>query len=462
MSTPVVSNSNVRAVIATVAISAFGGALALFGLAWLSYQVSGSLLVSILVLSAGAIPSLLLIKTSAKLPQRYDVRRLCALVLGIKVILFVLLAYLLWLGYVSIWLLLAGALFVGILIALYTPAYNLVLRSVAPAGKLDQLDASLASWTAVASVAGLITGGLLMSNFGGPIVFLVNAASYVPMIVVLLRLPAVEATKSADHAAEVDMRATISLISGTALLRRVIFFTVVFQLLAWPLTRVFQHVAKLVLDNPITFSLLLVAFQVGAMLVAPTLQMMKKRASYAEIVQRSAFVLVGVLVLVGVAGLLPSGVAHLVAIMLVLIPFGLAVNLAAALLQACMQLGSPDAREPAMLAIYSAVIAIVGLIGALAISELVAFVSLWIIVTIEGLVLAGLMIAAHRNHWFADLDAASAEHAEHPRDTVLRHHRGRQRFGFASFGNSVEPLSVGKHRMREKTDAAVGGDGSTS
>lgn len=67
------NNSAVRGLTVAVAISAFGGALALFGLAWLSFLVSGSLLVSILVLSAGAIPSLLLIKTSFKpdhnLPQ---------------------------------------------------------------------------------------------------------------------------------------------------------------------------------------------------------------------------------------------------------------------------------------------------------------------------------------------------------------------------------------------------------
>lgn len=175
-----------------VAISSFGSALALFGIAWLSFLVSGSLLVSILVLSAGAIPSLLLIKTSAKLPQRYDVRKLCAVISLIKVGVFALLALLLQLGYVSVWLLLLGALFVGVLIALYTPAYNLVLRSIAPVGRLDDLDASLASWTAVATVAGLLSGGLLMHRFGGPLVFLVNAATYIPMAIFLPRLPPVQ------------------------------------------------------------------------------------------------------------------------------------------------------------------------------------------------------------------------------------------------------------------------------
>src|SRR3954462_2284471 len=95
-----------------VAISSFGSALALFAIAWLSFEVSGSLLVSILVLSAGAVPSLLLMKTSAKLPLRCDVRKLCAVVSLVKVGVFTLLALLLQLGYVSVWLLLLGALFV--------------------------------------------------------------------------------------------------------------------------------------------------------------------------------------------------------------------------------------------------------------------------------------------------------------------------------------------------------------
>lgn len=436
-----------------VAISSFGGALALFAIAWLSFQVSGSLLVSILVLSAGAVPSLLLMKTSAKLPRRYDVRTLCACVSLVKGGVFALLALVLQLGYVSVWLLLVGALFVGVLMALYTPAYNLVLRSIAPVGHLDALDAALASWTAVATVAGLLSGGLLMHRFGGPLVFLVNAASYLPIAIFFLRLPPVQTTRSADSASQVAMRETISLISRTPLLRRVVVLTMVFQLLAWPLTRVLQHVAKVVLDNPITFALLLMSFQVGAILVAPVLKLSQKRAGYASIFARSALVLVVALVLVGVAGVLPSGVAHLVAIMVVLVPFGLAVNLSAALLQACMQVGAPDDGESSILAIYSAVVAIIGLIGALLISELVAFVSIWIIVTVEGGILAVLMGVAFRRRWFADLDAASAGLEEHPRDRVLRHHWGRHRDAFGSFGTGVEPLSTGKHRIRERSSS---------
>ncbi len=449
-----------RNVTITVAISAFGSALAMFGIAWLSYQVSGSILVSVLVLSAGALPSLFLMKTSAQLPLRFDPRRLCAVLLSIKVAVFVLLAALLWLGYISIWLLLLGALLFGVLIALFTPAYNLILRSVAPLGELDKLDATLASWTAGATIVGLISGGLLMNSLGAPAVFMINAASYLPMIIVFLALPTLDARKATDHASEMNLRATISQISDTALLRRVVLFTLIFQLLAWPLTRVFQHVAKLVLDSPVTFSLLLVAFQIGALLVAPVLNLSKSRASYSSIVRRASLVLVLALIFVGVAGVLPSGVLQLAAIMLILVPFGLAVNLAAALLQACMQVGSPDTREPAILAIYAGAIAIVGFIGTLALSALVSVVSIWVILAVEGIVLGLLVFVAYRGGWFADLDAAEADRGETTAaDRVLRHHHGRQRFGFASFGHSLEPLSIGNHRLRDEAHRSADDSG---
>lgn len=448
---PTGTHSRTRSIEVTVAISAYGSALAIFALAWLSYLISGSLIVSILVLSAGALPSLFLMKTSATLPLRYDPRRLCAFLLAIKVAVFVLLALLLRLGFVSVWLLLLGALFVGVLIALFTPAYNLILRSVAAPGQLDKLDATLASWTAGATIVGLISGGLMMDSLGASAVFLINALTYLPMIFVFLALPVVDANKATDHASEMNLRATIQLISGTSLLRRVVLFTIFFQLLAWPLTRVFQHVAKVVLDDPITFSLLLVAFQIGALLVAPVLNISSKRANYSSIVQRSALVLVLALIFVAVAGALPSGVLQLAAIMLVLVPFGLAVNLSAALLQACMQVGSPDTREPAILAIYAAVIALIGFIGTLGISALISVISIWIILAVEGVLLGILMFVAYRTKWFADLDTAETDRGETtPTERILRHHNGRQHHGFVSFGHNLEPLSSGKHRVRDE------------
>ena len=205
-------HSPVRYVKASVAISAYGSALAMFALAWLSYQISGSLLISILVLSAGALPSLVLMKTSAEITQRFDVRVLCANLLWIKVGVFVLLALLIQLGYISVWLLLIGALFVGVLIALFTPSYNLILRSVAPPGQLDKLDASLATWVAGATIIGLISGGLLMNTLGAPAVFLINSSTYLPMIFVFMRLPAVDTKKPIDHDSEMGLRATLSLI----------------------------------------------------------------------------------------------------------------------------------------------------------------------------------------------------------------------------------------------------------
>ena len=176
--------------------------------------------------------------------------------------------------------------------------------------------------------------------------------------------------------------------------------------------------------------MLLVSFQIGALLVGPVLTISEKRATYSKIVQRTSLILVLALILVAVAGELPGGAVQLALIMVVLIPFGLAVNL------------------------YAGCISLVGFIGTLAISALVSFVSLWIILAVEGVLLGLLMIVANRTRWFADLDAVESDAGTTAIDRIRRHHNGRLRYGFASFGHSLEPLSVGHHRTREEAHGA--------
>ena len=456
--------SSPRHVIIANTLSSFGSAMAMFSLAWLSYQLSGSLLVSIIVISAGTIPAVLLMQTSARLSSRFDPRSIAASAMLVMAVGVFLLAWLIWLGFISVWLLLAATLLSGTVNAIYSPAYNLILKSTTDRGKLDQLDASLASWGAVASGIGLIAGGLLIDRLGAAGIFAIDAASYLPLIFVFLRLTrsgkasTPESSETSDPASHVKLRETISLIVGTPLLRRVITLTVIFQLLAWPLTRSFQHVATVVLENPVTFAALLLAFQFGVMLVSPMMKRARRSLSYSAIAYRAAVALTGALILVAISGLLPSGLAQLISIMLILVPFGLGVSLAAALLQACMQVGAPDVKEASVLAVYAGFGTLAGTIGGIALGQATALISIWVVIGVEALVLVLLMFIAHRNRWFMDLDSATPIDAEHPAEKLLRHHHSRFRQPLVNHGTFTTPLlvaedRVAQHRPKERTEA---------
>ncbi len=57
---------------------------------------------------------------------------------------------------------------------------------------------------------------------------------------------------------------------------------------------------------------------------------------------------------------------------------------------------------------------------------------------------------AYRTDWFADLDAAEQGSQTDAVERVKRHHYGRLRYGFASFGHHLEPLSIGHHRVADQ------------
>jgi MFS family permease len=447
-------------VVTASALSAFGSAMALFAFAWLSYEISGVLLVAIIIVSAGSIPAVLLMRMGFRLAERLDPTVVAASSIAIFAVGIVLLAWLLWLGYVSIWLLLFASLVTGAVTAFYTPAFNLVLRSTAEDGKLDELDASLAAWAAFATAAGLITGGLLFNWVGAPGIFIIFGVSYVPLMVVVLRLPRVGKAEQhngdalLESVSEMKLRATVTLIAETPLLRHVFTLTIIFQLLAWPLTRSFHHVADVVLANPVAFAALLLSFQLGLMAVWPVMKRANSNLSYSAMALRAAAVLAAVLVLVAVSGLLPSGILQLVSIMIILIPFGLAVSLAAALLQACMQLGAPDVKEPTVLAMYAGLATLTGMIGGILLGHATAFISIWVVLAADAIVLAVLIAVAYRKKWFADLDSVAKSGGEHPHDTVLRHHQARNRhshgLAVAHAGAVAAPLRAGSDRAEEQ------------
>jgi MFS family permease len=372
-----------RFLVAASAISSLGSGVASLAFSYISYKISGSLAVAVLVLAFQAVPSALLIKPATYLARRFDLRWVVAASDGAKFLLYLAVACLVLAGYMSLELLFATALISGALSAISYPAWNKLLVQVAPQGGLDKLDASLSSWGALAGIVGVVAGGQMLDHLGASVLFFVNAASYLVPLIAVLRLPARAPVPPPPALRQDTLLKDARFLWSVAALRRVVILAVLLELIAWPVLKLLPRMADEVDPSPQTFSLLLGAFYLGNAGVSAFLARGKKNYGYQAILFASLTVLGLALFIVWITGLLPGGLLHLLVLMAVMAPVGLALSLVTTVISASIQLGAPDGREIRVLAVYSAAVTLVTPIGGLIITGLVSFLDIWLVVAVE-------------------------------------------------------------------------------
>ena len=67
-------NPRVATLVAANTISTFGSAVAMLAFTFVSYQLTGTLLASAVIMAVSALPALLLMRPAASLTQRFDLR----------------------------------------------------------------------------------------------------------------------------------------------------------------------------------------------------------------------------------------------------------------------------------------------------------------------------------------------------------------------------------------------------
>ncbi len=374
-----------RLLVVGSSVSSFGSGVASLAFSYVSYRLSGSLAIAVIVLALQSLPSAFLVKPAAALAQKYDLRWVVAVSEAAKFVIYVAVGVLVALGYLSLGLLMVTALVSGAVSALNYPAWNKLLVQVAPKGALDSLDASLSSWGAVAGIVGVLVGGQMLDGLGAASLFLVNAVTYLFPLVAALRQPPMRAVPEPPGTRPESFVADARLLFSVAALRRVVVLSIMLELVAWPILKLLPRVAEDVDPTSQTFSLLLGAFYLGNSGVAVMLSRGKKRFGYQAIMLVSLVVLAGALVAMWASGLLPGGVLHVVVLMAIIAPIGLALSLVVTVISASVQLGAPDSKEIRVLAVYSAIVTLVSPIGGLAITGLVGILDIWVVVAVEAL-----------------------------------------------------------------------------
>ncbi len=174
-------------------ISSFGMMIQMVGASWLMVSLSGAETDVALVQSATTLPIALLALPAGALADSYD-RRAVMLVSQVAMIaVSSLLALWALLGWLNPTLLLAFTFLIGCGMALNTPSWQASVGDMVPRVALPSAVAFNAMQFNIARSLAPALGGAIVASVGAAVAFIVNALSYIWLIVVLLRWKVVKA-----------------------------------------------------------------------------------------------------------------------------------------------------------------------------------------------------------------------------------------------------------------------------
>lgn len=217
---------NYRLYLSGQCVSVAGNWMQNIGIGWLTLELSDSGVILGLVLAARWAPLLLLGPWGGLIADRLDLRRLLAVTQVGACILSFGLACAAWMHWVTLPVLLTAVLLLGLVSVFESPSrQSLISQLVAP--ELLQNAIALNSIAMNASrVLGPGLGGVIISAFGVPACFFVNAMSYLVVIATLVAL-----RRGDMRPVDREVRARGQIVAGLRYVRRT-------PDLLWPLTMV--------------------------------------------------------------------------------------------------------------------------------------------------------------------------------------------------------------------------------
>jgi MFS family permease len=394
----------VRRLVNTYTVSAIGSAMVGVAVAFVAYQQSKSIVLTVVVLAANAVPALVLMPLAARLSTGRDPRDVEVVSQIAKIVLSLAIAAVAAAGGLTYAFLLVANLLNGSVSALAAPAWPRLAQAIAPEGRLAELTALFGSVAAGSAIVGALIGGVVCARFGFTWVFVANAISYVPMTIALRTVPR---STSAPRRAGRAVRAGMRTVRTTATLKRAFVLAAVLNLAAWPVLSTLPALAGDIDGHAHVLGYLTGAFYAGAAVVAWAVTRLRRRFAYSNILF-AGFVTAG-LMLLGNAALTSwrsPGYDAVTVAALTLVPIGLSISIAATLLQTIVQLASPADAEGPVLVVYATAISILTPIGGLAIGAAADVVSLWWAIAFEGIALTLVsLFLRSRLTLFDDLEA---------------------------------------------------------
>ena len=274
--------------------SNFGGLVQAVGASWLMTTLSGSARDVALVQAFTTLPIMLFSLLAGAVADNLDRRRVMLTAQVFMVAVSATLALFAVNDWLSPWGLLAFTFLLGCGVALHNPAWQASVGDMVPRAALPGAVALNSMGFNIARSVGPAVGGAIVAIAGAAGAFLVNAVSYLGLIVVLLRWkPEPRPRTLPPERLDIAMAAGLRYVAMSPNIRTVLGRAALFGAAAAALPALMPVVARTLIDGgPLTFGILLGAFGVGAVGGALSSGWMRRRLTTEGIVRAASVALV--------------------------------------------------------------------------------------------------------------------------------------------------------------------------
>ena len=271
----------------------FGNAVQSVGAAWLLTELHQSADVVALVQSAASLPIMLLALPAGAFADMHDRRRIMLTAQLAMLVISLLLAVLAGAHHAAPWMILTLTLALGGGVAFFNPALQASIGGIVPRAELAGAVALYILAFNVARSLGPAIGGVIVAAGGSSAAFVVNAASYVAVILVLLLWRPAPGPARAREPIRHVIASGLRFVAGSRPVRTILLRAVTFTLsgsAAWALMPLVSR--DLLHGGSIEFGLLLGALGVGAVVGAASSTYVRHRHS-SEAIMRGAGIVYG-------------------------------------------------------------------------------------------------------------------------------------------------------------------------
>jgi len=259
---------NFRLFFAGQGVSLVGTWMQQVAISWLVYRLTGSAVLLGVVSFAGQIPSFLFSPLAGVLADRWNRRRLLLCTQTLAMLQASLLAFFVLAGLIQVWHLVALSVLLGLINAFDIPVRQaFVVEMVEKKEDLGNAIALNSSLVNGARLIGPSLAGLLIAVVGEGVCFLINAASYLAVILAIgaMRLPPAKARENRKHVLH-ELREGFGYAFGFAPIRAILFLIALVGLVGMPYTVLMPVFAREILRGGAhTFGFLMTAAGVGAL-----------------------------------------------------------------------------------------------------------------------------------------------------------------------------------------------------
>ncbi|MBU6277849.1 MAG: MFS transporter [Actinomycetales bacterium] len=398
--------------------SSFAAAVMSLAYSYLTYQLTGRASIAVVASACLVLPLAILVKVTGAILRRRSAKTVLVWTNVATIASYIFGTAAIMAGFISVPFLLFMALIAGIGQAFMYPAWNVLLTETAPRDSMEEVNAGMSAWWAAGALLGVLCGGLIQANLGPAWLFVAASVGMVPMVVVLFFVRSVQVAVEPEDLTQGQMgrtsapslRQTLDYIRQSPVLWVGLLLMLVNELVGYSLLSVMPALANEVDPSPITYALLMASFYLGLFFVDIWMHRIHRERSLRTLIVIALIVMFVLLVISPILGQAPEGTFKLIAFMILLSPIGLMVVVIETFYESAQQVGGTDeTKVPYVLALFSAVGAVIGTIGGFILAAIIDLSNVFPALLLAGLLWGGSLLYLRWARHLQHVDAVSAD-----------------------------------------------------